>query len=54
MTEERTKIKIILNGSLVCYFYVWVGDEVVQEVILGMDFMVPAGIRLTLDDGTLV
>ena len=30
------------------------GDEVDQEAILGMDFMVPSGIRLDLADGTLV
>ena len=31
-----------------------VGDQVGQKVILGMDFMVPAGIRLDLSEGTLV
>ena len=35
------------------YFDVWVGDQVGQEAILGMDFMVPAEIRLDLADGTL-
>ena len=54
VTEGRTKIKITLNGSLVYYFDVWMGDQVGQEVILGMDFMVPAGIRLDLADGTLI
>ena len=54
MTEGRTKIKITLNGSLVYYFDVWVGDQVGQEMILGMDFVGPAGIRLYLADGTLV
>ena len=53
MTVGRTKIKITLNGSLVYYFDVWVGDQVGQEAILGMDFMVPAGICLDLADGTL-
>ena len=53
MTIGRTKIKITLDGSLVYYFYVWVGDQVGQEVLLGIDFMVPAGIRLDLADGTL-
>lgn len=53
MTEGRTKIKITLNGSLVYYFDAWVGDLVGQGAILGMDFMVPAGIRLDLADGTL-
>ena len=53
MTIGRTKIKITLDGSLVYYFDVWVGDQVGQEAILGMDFMVPAGILLDLSDGTL-
>ncbi|CAI5718033.1 unnamed protein product [Peronospora effusa] len=53
MTEGRTKIKITLNGSLVYYFDAWVSDQVGQEAILNMDFMVPAGIRLDLADGTL-
>ena len=53
MTVGRTKIKITPEGSLVYYFDVWVGDQVGQESILGMDFMVPAGIRLDLADGIL-
>ena len=53
MTIGRTKIKITLDGYLVYYFNVWVDDQVGQEAILGMDFMVPAGIRLDLVDGTL-
>ena len=53
MTIGRTKIKVTLAGSLVYYFDTWVGDQVGQEAILGMDFMVPAGIRLDLADGTL-
>ena len=54
MTEGRTKIKITRNGSLVYYFDVWVGDQVGQEVILGMNFMVLACIRVYFADGTLV
>ena len=53
MTVRGTKIKITLDESLVYYFDVWVGDQPGQEAILGMDFMVPAGIRLDLPDGTL-
>ena len=53
LTAGRKKIKITLDGSLVYHFDVWVGDQVGQETILGMDFMVPAGIRLDLADGTL-
>ena len=34
MTEGRIKIKITLNGSLVYYFDVWMGDQVGQEAIL--------------------
>ena len=50
---RRTKTKVTLYGSLVYYLDVWVGGQVGKEVILGMDFMVPAGIRLDLADGTL-
>ena len=46
-------MKITLNGSQVYSFDAWVGDQVVQETILGMDFMVPAGIRLHIADGTV-
>ncbi|GMF38646.1 unnamed protein product [Phytophthora fragariaefolia] len=52
-TEGRTRIKITLAGSLVYVFNIWVGDLSGQEAILGMDFMVPAGIRLDLADGSL-
>ena len=54
MTEGRTKIKITLNGSLVYYFDICMGDQVGQEAILGMDFMVIAGVRLDLANGMLV
>ena len=54
MTEGRTKIKFALNVLLVYYFDVGVGDQVGQEAILDMDFMLPSGIRLYLADGTLV
>ncbi|CAI5706523.1 unnamed protein product [Peronospora effusa] len=52
-TEGRTKIKITLNGVLVYFFNVWVGSMAGQDVLLGMDFMVPAGIRLDMADGTI-
>ena len=52
-TVGRAKMKITLNGSLVYYFNAWVGDQVGQEAILGMDFMVPAGVRLDLAEGSL-
>uniref|UniRef100_A0AAV1V617 Uncharacterized protein n=1 Tax=Peronospora matthiolae TaxID=2874970 RepID=A0AAV1V617_9STRA len=54
MTEGCTKIKITLNELLEYYFDVWVDDQVGQEVILGMEFMVPAVKRRDLADGTLV
>ena len=53
MTDGRKKIKITLNGSLIYYFDAWVGDQVGQDAILGINFMVPAGIRLDLADGIL-
>ena len=53
MTIGRTKIQITLDVSLVYYFGVWVGDQVGQEAIRGMEFMVPVGMRLDLADGTL-
>ncbi|POM71056.1 Hypothetical protein PHPALM_12428 [Phytophthora palmivora] len=53
MTEGHTKIKVTLAGSLVYYFDASVGALSDQEAILGMDFMVPAGIRLDLADGSL-
>ncbi|OWY94524.1 hypothetical protein PHMEG_00035713, partial [Phytophthora megakarya] len=54
MTEGRTRIKITLAGAYVYYFDAWVEDLSGQEAILeGMDFMVPAGIRLDMADGSL-
>ncbi|OWY99521.1 LOW QUALITY PROTEIN: hypothetical protein PHMEG_00029463 [Phytophthora megakarya] len=47
-TEEGIRIKATLAGSLVYFFDIWVGDLTGQQAILGMDFMVPAGIRLDL------
>ena len=54
MAEGRTKMNITLNGSLVFYFDVWVGDQVGQEAILGMDFMVLDRIRLIWRTGQFV
>ena len=53
MTVRRTKIKIKLKRSLVKYFVVGGGGRVGWEVISGMDFMVLAGIRPYLLEGTL-
>ncbi|POM76615.1 Hypothetical protein PHPALM_6130 [Phytophthora palmivora] len=52
-TEGRTQIKITMAGSLVYCFDIWVGDLAGQDAILGMDFMVPAGIRLDLAYGSI-
>ena len=53
MTEGRTKIKITLNGSIIYYFDVRVGDQVGQKWILSMNFMVSDGIGMDLADATL-
>lgn len=53
LTDGRTRIKVTLAGSLVYHFNVWVGPLVGQDAILGMDFMVPAGVRLDLADGSV-
>ncbi|POM72280.1 Hypothetical protein PHPALM_11030 [Phytophthora palmivora] len=52
-TEGRTRIKITMAGSLVYFFDIWVGDLAGQDAILGMDSMVPAGIRLDLAYGSI-
>ncbi|OWY99506.1 hypothetical protein PHMEG_00029479 [Phytophthora megakarya] len=52
-TEGRTKIKITLAGYLVYFFDIWIGDLSGQNAILGMDFMVPAGVRMDLADGSM-
>ncbi|POM60619.1 hypothetical protein PHPALM_30501 [Phytophthora palmivora] len=52
--EGRTRLKITLSGSLVYFFEAWVGPPTGgQDLILGMDFMVPGVIRLDLADGTI-
>ncbi|POM81873.1 LOW QUALITY PROTEIN: Hypothetical protein PHPALM_105 [Phytophthora palmivora] len=52
-TEGRTRIKITMAGSLVYLFDIRVGDLAGQDSILGMDFMVPARIRLDLAYGSI-
>ncbi|OWZ06245.1 reverse transcriptase [Phytophthora megakarya] len=52
-TEGRTKIKITLAGYLVDFFDIWIGDLSGQNAILGMDFMVPVGVRMYLADGSM-
>ncbi|POM69835.1 LOW QUALITY PROTEIN: Hypothetical protein PHPALM_13843 [Phytophthora palmivora] len=52
--EERSRLDITLAGSLVYFFEAWDGPPTGgQDLILGLDFMVPAGIRLDLADGTI-
>lgn len=53
LTDGRTKIKVTLAGALVYYFDAWAGRLSGQDAILGMDFMVPAGVRLDLTDGSV-
>ncbi|KAG3219576.1 hypothetical protein PC129_g9655 [Phytophthora cactorum] len=52
-TNGSARIKITLVGCLVYCFDIWVGDLAGQDAILGMDFMVPAGVLLDLADGTM-
>ncbi|OWZ19821.1 reverse transcriptase [Phytophthora megakarya] len=52
-TLGRTTIKATVAGYLVYFFDAWVGALAGQDVILGIDFMVPAGIRLDLADGMM-
>ncbi|OWZ07963.1 hypothetical protein PHMEG_00019571, partial [Phytophthora megakarya] len=52
-TDGRAKIKIILAGYLVYFFDIWIGDLSGQNAILGMDFMVPTGVRMDLADGSM-
>jgi hypothetical protein len=51
----RTRIKLTLAGYLVYCCDVWVENDLPPDyqAILGMDFTVPAGIRLDLGDGSL-
>ncbi|GMF33491.1 unnamed protein product [Phytophthora fragariaefolia] len=54
MANGRTRVKLTLTGSLGYFFDVWVGPPTGgQDLILGMDFMVPVGVRLDLADGSL-
>ncbi|KAE9164846.1 hypothetical protein PF002_g31503 [Phytophthora fragariae] len=51
-TVGRTRVKVTLAGNLVYYMHLWVGDLVGQHAILGMNFMVPAGVRIDTADRT--
>lgn len=52
-TEGRTRVKLTLANELVYTFDAWIAPMRGQDCILGMDFMVPAGVRLDLADGSL-
>jgi hypothetical protein len=51
-TVGRTRVKVTLAGNLVYFLDLWVGDLSGQQAILGMNFMVPAGVRIDSADGT--
>ena len=53
-TEGFTRVKITIGQELVYEFGLWVGDlqDSATDAILGMDFMVPAEVRLDVADGS--
>ncbi|OWZ09002.1 Eukaryotic/viral aspartic protease [Phytophthora megakarya] len=51
-TVGKTRVKVTLAGNMVYYMDLWVGDLVGQNAIFGMNFMVPAGVRIDTADGT--
>jgi hypothetical protein len=51
-TVGRTRVKVTLAGNLVYFLDLWVGYLSGQQAILGMNFMVPAGVRIDSADGT--
>ncbi|OWZ02907.1 hypothetical protein PHMEG_00025450, partial [Phytophthora megakarya] len=52
-SQRQECIKITLAGYLVYFSDIWIGDLSGQDAILGMDFMVPAGVRMGLADGSM-
>ncbi|GMG17704.1 unnamed protein product [Phytophthora fragariaefolia] len=53
-TQERAKVKLTLGWELVCEFDVWIMPHCAGvDVILGTDFMIPAGVRLDLFRSTM-
>ncbi|KAG6616833.1 uncharacterized protein IUM83_04804 [Phytophthora cinnamomi] len=53
MTTRRAKVKVTLGWERVYVFEVWIMDHCAGvEVVLGTDFMIPAGIRLDLLNAT--
>ncbi|OWZ07051.1 Eukaryotic/viral aspartic protease [Phytophthora megakarya] len=52
-TTTRVKVKVTIIWNTVYEFEFWVMDHSAgSEVVLGTDFMIPAGIRLNLFDAT--
>ncbi|EGZ14162.1 hypothetical protein PHYSODRAFT_253063 [Phytophthora sojae] len=52
-TRRRALVKITLGWEQVCEFEMWIMDHRAGvDVVLGIDFMIPAGIRLDLFYGT--
>ncbi|POM75125.1 LOW QUALITY PROTEIN: Hypothetical protein PHPALM_7816, partial [Phytophthora palmivora] len=53
-TDERAKVKLTLGWELVYEFEVWImPHHAGVDVILGTDFMIPAGVRLDLFRSTM-
>ncbi|GMF53011.1 unnamed protein product [Phytophthora fragariaefolia] len=53
-TQERAKVKLTLGWELVYEFEVWIMPHYAgADVILGTDFMIPAGVRLDLFRSTM-
>ncbi|OWZ11443.1 Eukaryotic/viral aspartic protease [Phytophthora megakarya] len=51
-TVGKTRVKVTLAGNVVYYMDPWVGDLVGQYAIFGMNFIVPARVRIDTADGT--
>ncbi|OWY98390.1 LOW QUALITY PROTEIN: Eukaryotic/viral aspartic protease [Phytophthora megakarya] len=51
-TVGKTRVKVTLGGNMVYYMDLWVANLASQNAILGMNFMVPAGIRIDTAEGT--
>ncbi|KAJ8555067.1 hypothetical protein ON010_g9418 [Phytophthora cinnamomi] len=51
-TVGRARVKITLAGNLVYYMHLWVGALAGQHAILGVNFMVPSGVRIDTADDT--
>ncbi len=52
-TDGKATVKITLGNEFAYEFSLWVGELEGQDLLLGMDFMIPAGVRLDAGQGTL-